>query len=94
MTAEAADVSSEEPSKQKIWHLPDELEEDEDDFALFEELDEDDQEAASRQSSRSTNGCARCQYLQSKGLSWTDYHLSQGLVMDNVDIHQNDFDVD
>jgi hypothetical protein len=70
--------------KQKMRHLaPDELEEDEDDFALFEEIDEDDwKEAAvaAKAAGRGYfNGCACCIDTSSQRcLSWTDYHLSTG----------------
>ena len=97
---EAADVSSEEPSETEDMALaPDELEEDEDDFALFEEIDEDDWKEAAVAAKAAVEATPTVVPAVSTPPVKDAYRgpiitSSQGLVMDNVDIHQNDFDVD
>ena len=97
---EAADVSSEEPSETEDMALaPDELEEDEDDFALFEEIDEDDWKEAAVAAKAAVEATPTVAPAVSTPPVKDAYRgpiitSSQGLVMDNVDIHQNDFDVD
>ena len=97
---EAADVSSEEPSEtEEVALAPDELEEDEDDFALFEEIDEDDWKEAAVAAKAAVEATPTVVPAVSTPPVKDAYRgpiitSSQGLVMDNVDIHQNDFDVD
>ena len=97
---EAADISSEEPSETEYVALaPDELEEDEDDFALFEEIDEDDWKEAAVAAKAAVEATPTITPAVSTTPVKDAYRgpiitSSQGLVMDNVDIHQNDFDVD
>ncbi|MGB0484184.1 MAG: hypothetical protein ACPGK1_06605 [bacterium] len=97
---EAADVSSEEPSEtEEVALAPDELEEDEDDFALFEEIDEDDWKEAAVAAKAAVEATPTVAPAVSTPPVKEAYRgpiitSSQGLVMDNVDIHQNDFDVD
>ena len=97
---EAADVSSEESSeKEDVALAPDELEEDEDDFALFEEIDEDDWKEAAVAAKAAVEATPTVAPAVSTPPVKEAYRgpiitSSQGLVMDNVDIHQNDFDVD
>ena len=97
---EAADVSSEEPSEtEEVALAPDELEEDEDDFALFEEIDEDDWKEAAVAAKAAVEATPTVASAVSTPPVKEAYRgpiitSSQGLVMDNVDIHQNDFDVD
>ena len=97
---EAADVSSEEPSEtEEVALAPDELEEDEDDFALFEEIDEDDWKEAAVAAKAAVEATPTVVPVVSTPPVKEAYRgpiitSSQGLVMDNVDIHQNDFDVD
>ncbi|MGB1832876.1 MAG: hypothetical protein ACPHP9_04200, partial [bacterium] len=97
---EAADVSSEEPSEtEEVALAPDELEEDEDDFALFEEIDEDDWKEAAVAAKAAVEATPTVAPVVSTPPVKEAYRgpiitSSQGLVMDNVDIHQNDFDVD
>ncbi len=97
---EAADVSSEEPSETEDMALaPDELEEDEDDFDLFEEIDEDDWKEAAVAAKAAVEATPTVAPAVSTPPVKDAYRgpiitSSQGLVMDNVDIHQNDFDVD
>ena len=97
---EAADVSSEESSEtEDVALAPDELEEDEDDFALFEEIDEDDWKEAAVAAKAAVEATPTVAPAVSTPPVKEAYRgpiitSSQGLVMDNVDIHQNDFDVD
>ncbi|MGB0706132.1 MAG: hypothetical protein ACPGTI_02870, partial [bacterium] len=97
---EAADVPSEEPSEtEEVALAPDELEEDEDDFALFEEIDEDDWKEAAVAAKAAVEATPTVAPAVSTPPVKEAYRgpiitSSQGLVMDNVDIHQNDFDVD
>ena len=97
---EAADVSSEESSEtEDVALAPDELEEDEDDFALFEEIDEDDWKEAAVAAKAAVEATPTVAPAVSTPPVKDAYRgpiitSSQGLVMDNVDIHQNDFDVD
>ncbi|MEL0220114.1 MAG: hypothetical protein VXA39_05840, partial [Deltaproteobacteria bacterium] len=97
---EAADVSSGEPSEtEEVALAPDELEEDEDDFALFEEIDEDDWKEAAVAAKAAVEATPTVAPAVSTPPVKEAYRgpiitSSQGLVMDNVDIHQNDFDVD
>ncbi|MEK9666884.1 MAG: hypothetical protein VW701_07000, partial [Deltaproteobacteria bacterium] len=97
---EAADVPSEEPSEtEEVALAPDELEEDEDDFALFEEIDEDDWKEAAVAAKAAVEATPTVAPAVSTPPVKDAYRgpiitSSQGLVMDNVDIHQNDFDVD
>ncbi|MEC7191864.1 MAG: hypothetical protein VXW13_00040 [SAR324 cluster bacterium] len=97
---EAADVSSEEPSEtEEVALAPDELEEDEDDFALFEEIDDDDWKEAAVAAKAAVEATPTVAPAVSTPPVKEAYRgpiitSSQGLVMDNVDIHQNDFDVD
>ena len=97
---EAADVSSEESSEtEDVALAPDELEEDEDDFALFEEIDEDDWKEAAVAAKAAVEATPTVAPAVSTPPVKEAYRgpiitSSQGLVMDNVDIHRNDFDVD
>ena len=76
----------------------DELEE-EDDFGLFEEIDEDDWKEAAVAAKAAVEATPTVATAVSTPPVKEAYRgpiitSSQGLVMDNVDIHQNDFDVD
>ena len=93
-------ASSEEFAKtEDVVLAPGELEEDEDDFAFFEEIDEDDwKEAAIAAKAAVEAAPTIVPAVTTLPVEDTYYGpiitSAQGLVMDNVDIHQNDFDVD
>ncbi|MAA68615.1 MAG: hypothetical protein CL915_07640 [Deltaproteobacteria bacterium] len=97
---EPAEVSSQEPAETKDAALtPDELEEDEDDFALFEEIDEDDWKEAAVAAKAAVEATSTVVPAVSTPPVKDAYRgpiitSAQGLIMENVDIHQNDFDVD
>ncbi|MGA1547950.1 MAG: hypothetical protein ACO389_04620 [bacterium] len=97
---EPAEVSSEELAEtEDVALAPDELEEDEDDFALFEEIDEDDWKEAAVAAKAAVEAAPTVVPVVSTPPVKDAYRgpiitSSQGLVMENVDIHQNDFDVD
>ena len=93
---EPADISSE---TEDVALAPDELEEDEDDFGLFEEIDEDDWKEAAVAAKAAVEAAPTVAPALSMPPVKDAYRgpiitSSQGLVMDNVDIHRNDFDVD
>ena len=97
---ETAVASSKEFAKtEDVALAPGELEEDEDDFAVFEEIDEDDwKEAAIAAKAAVEAAPTIVPAVTTLPVKDTYYGpiitSAQGLVMDNVDIHQNDFDVD
>ena len=97
---EPAEVSSEELAEtEDVALAPDELAEDEDDFALFEEIDEDDWKEAAVAAKAAVEAAPTVVTVVSTPPVKDAYRgpiitSSQGLVMENVDIQQNDFDVD
>ena len=98
---ETAVASSKEFAKtEDVALAPGELEEeDEDNFAVFEEIDEDDwKEAATAAKAAVEAAPTIVPAVTTLPVKDTYYGpiitSAQGLVMDNVDIHQNDFDVD
>ena len=94
---ETAVASSKEFAKTEDAALaPGELEEEEDDFAVFEEIDEDDwKEAAIAAKAAVEAAPTIVPAVTTLPVKDTYYGpiitSAQGLVMDNVDIHQNDF---
>ena len=98
MTGKAADVIEEPSETEEVALAPDELEEDEDDF-VFEEIDEDDWKEAAVAAKAAVEATPTVAPAVSTPPVKEAYRgpiitSSQGLVMDNVDSHQNDFDVD
>jgi hypothetical protein len=94
----AAEVLSEEVAETEEAVLaPDDIAED-DDFALFEEIDDDDWKEAAIAAKAEVEAAPTLATVvispvkdAYRGPIVTS---AQGLVMDNIDIHQNDFDVD
>ena len=97
---EPAAFSSEEIAKtEDVALVPGELEDDEDDFALFEEIDDDDWKEAAIAAKAAVEAPPNVASAVMTPPVKDTYRgpiitSAQGLVMNNVDIYQNDFDVD